>query len=63
MVLQEKVLAPWMGELTDRFARLRNTRFGHSQLASPRVTTTHKREENLSTIDLDCEAQLIISGS
>lgn len=63
MYLQEKVLAPWVGELTERFARLRTTRFGQTQLANTRVTRSRKTEERLSTTDLDCEPQLITSGS
>ncbi len=63
MFLQDKVLAPWLGELTDRFARLRNTRSGRSQLAPVRVTSSRNSEECLSTIDLDCEPKLVMAGN
>ena len=63
MFLQENVLAPWVGELTERFARMRTTNFGQSQLTNIRVTRSRNTEEPISTTDLDCEPQLITSRS
>lgn len=63
MLHREKVLTPWMGELADRFARLRNARFGQWQLVSPRVIQSHNTPADDSTIDLDCESELILSAS
>lgn len=63
MSLQKKVLAPWLGELTERFARLRTTRFGQPQPTNIRVTHSRNTEEPLSTTDLDCEPQLITPGN